>query len=105
VALDVGYPQLVALRASEAALDPVRRGGHVGDLAELRPAGDTLQASALHQHLDRTVPDPDTATERELGVHPSGAIDAAGRSVDLGDQIGEQRMSHRRGDGGRLRQA
>jgi hypothetical protein len=66
---------------------------------------DSPQPGARHEQLHGSVPDLQPSPQRQLGVHPSGAISAAGGGVDLADDVGEDRVPNRSGGGRRVRQA
>jgi hypothetical protein len=50
---DIGDPQLIGLVAMKLSFDPVAGGGHTRDVTKARAPGDSSNASASHQHLDR----------------------------------------------------
>jgi hypothetical protein len=87
--------KLVGAAASEVPLDEIGGDGVGLDPPPLLPPADALQAGTLHQELDLAVPDRDAAADRELGVDSTGAVDPVALAVDLGDQIGQQRVPHR----------
>ena len=59
------------------------------------PPGDALQAGLSHQQLDLVVPDLDAAAQGEFGVHSEDVVSAVGLEVDLGDQVGQHRVTDR----------
>jgi hypothetical protein len=92
---DVGDPELIRARSVELSFDSV--GGDVVGLDPLPPAtpGDARQACSAHQQLDLVVTDEDASAQGELGVDAPAAVDAVGLDMDLGDQVGQHRVSDR----------
>ncbi len=86
---DVGDPQLVRRLPPEGAVDQVAGDAVWLDPLPLWPSGHALDAGAAHQQLDRAVPDDELLAEGEFGVHPPGAVGAAGCRVNRADQVGE----------------
>jgi len=57
--------------------------------------GDSLNARASHQHLDRQVANGDALPEDQVGMDTPDAVGAARRDVYLADQVGEPDMADR----------
>jgi hypothetical protein len=90
---DVGDPEPVWFMSFELPVDEITGGrGLVDRAAAMRP-WKPFQPSALHQHLDRALPDRDLVREGELGVHAACAIGPARRRVDLADHVGQPHVA------------
>lgn len=86
---DVSDPQLVGLGPCERPVDQV-----IGDLVRLcapplGPATEAFQPCTAHEELHRSVADRNLVAQRQLGMHPPGAIGAPRALVDLPDQVGQ----------------
>jgi hypothetical protein len=82
---DIGDPQLIGLVAMKLSFDPVAGGGHTRDVTKARAPGDSSNASASHQHLDRQVTDGDALSEDQVGMDTPDAVGAPRRDVYLPD--------------------
>jgi hypothetical protein len=92
---DVGDPQLVRRWAGEVAIDEIHRGRGVVTRAGPSMIRQALDPGAAHEQRDRAVPDDDAPAQRQLGVHPWGAVDAERRGVHLNDKVGQPDLAHR----------
>jgi hypothetical protein len=81
-------------------------GGRLGgDAAIPRAPGDALEAGLAHQQPHRFGTDGDAVAQRELGVNPAVAVQAAEVDVDPADHLGEHAWRSARSEGARMRQA
>lgn len=93
---DVRAPQLVRSGRSEVPVDQVF-GGHEMFAIHVPFAGASqpAQARAYHHPCHLVPADADAQTVHEFGVHPTGAVAAAGGAVDVRDRLGEHLVSDR----------
>lgn len=97
---DVGDPQPVRGVGGEPAIDQVGTGlsDWVADRGVVPPAAvETLDPGLTHEPLDPFEADRQPQPEREFGVHPRGAVGAAGIGVDLLDVFEQHRVLLRSG--------
>ena len=92
---DVRQPEPVRFRASEVAVDEIRRGRRVRDLAIARPAWQASDSEAAHHQFDGAPRDRHLTAQHELGVDTTGAVGLTGLVVDLADHVGDHRVAHR----------
>ena len=69
-------------------------------MAPLGPAGGAGQAGAAHQQGDGVVADHDPTAKPQLGMHPQGAVGAAGVLCTLTMRSVSQAWRIARSDGG-----
>ncbi len=91
----------------DASIDRSTPGGNLVGLgmAPLGPAGGAGQAGAAHQQGNSVVTDHDAAAKAQLGMHPQGAVSAAGVLVTLTMRSVSQAWRIARADGGRVSHA
>src|ERR671932_384437 len=77
----------------ELAVDQVGGRGEVRDAPIPKATREAFDAGSTHEPIDGLVTDGDALAQRQLGVHPPIAVDAARRGVNRSDEIGEPRMA------------
>jgi hypothetical protein len=85
----VGDPETIGFVSGEGALDQIRSGGYVRDSPQARPAGQTVQACSVHEHLDGVVTDGDAVAENQFSVYPASTVNASRVGMHLEDQVRE----------------
>ena len=97
---DVGDPQPVGCVGEEAALHQIVVHGRCRSRsAVFAPVTDAGQAAGAHQPGHPLAPAGQSQPHPELGVHPRGAVGAAGGGMHLGDRDGQLLVGHLAGAG------
>ena len=77
-------------------MDQIISGRNTVQALHFRGSWKSGNAGLTNQHSDESLTDPDLHAERELSVHPTGAVGLSGRRIDLADQPGEPLPTHLR---------
>jgi hypothetical protein len=92
---DIGDPQPVWLRAGEHALNEIGRGGSLVAGPRTTGAGQALDGSAGHQHLDLIVADLQAQSEGQFGMDPPSTVGAPRCGMYGADLLGEPDVADR----------